>query len=75
MITLPRPDGTLEGYVPGAPSPWPRTAAPSRTRRAFAAAHVVADPLATHDPWLEPAVDWDATLAYRPEFWRSYASR
>jgi hypothetical protein len=35
------------------------------TRVAFAAAHVVADPLSTREPWLEPAIDWDATIAYR----------
>ena len=34
-------------------------------RIALAAAHVVADPLADHDPWLDPAVDWERTLAYR----------
>jgi hypothetical protein len=36
---------------------------------AFAAAHVVADPLAACDPWLEAAVDWEATLAYRRRLW------
>src|SRR5687767_5312526 len=34
-------------------------------RRALAAAHVVADPLSAKEPWLEAAIDWDATLAYR----------
>src|SRR5439155_20976978 len=44
-------------------------AAPPRTRLAVAAAHVVADPLAAVDPWLRPALDWDATLAYRRHLW------
>src|SRR5439155_17103489 len=44
-------------------------AAPPRTRLAVAAAHVVADPLGTVDPWLTPALDWDATLAYRRHLW------
>lgn len=35
------------------------------TRKALAAAHVVADPFSAKDPWLEAAIDWDATLAYR----------
>jgi hypothetical protein len=35
----------------------------------MAAAHVVADPLATADPWLQPALDWEATLAYRRHLW------
>jgi hypothetical protein len=39
------------------------------TRKALAAAHVVADPLSPKDPWLEAAVDWDATLAYRRHLW------
>jgi hypothetical protein len=36
---------------------------------AFAAAHVAADPLAEADPWLDAAVDWDATLAFRRHLW------
>ena len=39
------------------------------TRKALAAAHVVADPLSPKEPWLEPAIDWDATLAYRRHLW------
>jgi hypothetical protein len=38
-------------------------------RVAFAAAHIVHDPLAEHDPWLDQAIDWDATLAYRHHLW------
>jgi len=38
-------------------------------RIALAAAHVVADPLAPGNPWLDAAVDWDATLAYRRYLW------
>ena len=34
-------------------------------RTAIAAVHVVADPLATQEPSLAPAIDWDATLAFR----------
>jgi hypothetical protein len=30
---------------------------------------VVADPLSAKEPWLEPAIDWDATLAYRRHLW------
>lgn len=39
-------------------------------RVVFAAAHVVADPLAGVDPWLTPAIDWDKTIAYREHLWR-----
>ena len=38
-------------------------------RIAYSAAHVVADPLAAIDPWLQCAVDWDATIAYRRYLW------
>ncbi len=38
-------------------------------RIAYSAAHVVADPRAAIDPWLECAVDWEATLAYRHHLW------
>jgi hypothetical protein len=34
-------------------------------RIAYSAAHVVADPRAAIDPWLQCAIDWDATIAYR----------
>ena len=36
---------------------------------AFAAAHVVADPLADNAPGAPAAVDWDATLAFRRHLW------
>src|SRR6185436_13762454 len=39
------------------------------TRKALAAAHVVADPRSMKEPWLEAAIDWDATLAYRRHLW------
>ncbi|MFY9313956.1 MAG: dihydrodipicolinate synthase family protein [Burkholderiales bacterium] len=39
------------------------------TRLAYAAAHVVADPLSAKEPWLEAAIDWDATIAYRRHLW------
>ena len=49
----------------------PTSAAERRpfTRIAYSAAHVVADPLAAVDPWLDAALDWDATIAYRQRLW------
>jgi hypothetical protein len=38
-------------------------------RIAYAAAHVVTDPLADNDPWLDAAVDWDKTIAFREYLW------
>jgi hypothetical protein len=68
-VELPKSDGSLETYVPGAPSPWPAHASPARRRMAFAAAHVVVNPLAAVDPWLDTALDWEATLGYRRHLW------
>jgi hypothetical protein len=38
-------------------------------RVAYAAAHVVVDPLAESDPHSSPVVDWDATLKFRHYLW------
>ena len=67
-IRLPRADRSLAPYrlVGAAPA---RTAAVPFTRIAYSATHVVADPLAVSDPWVEAAVDWDTTLAYRRHLW------
>jgi hypothetical protein len=39
------------------------------SRTVFAAAHVVADPLADRSPGAPAALDWDATLAFRHRLW------
>ena len=39
------------------------------SRIVYAAAHVVANPFAAIDPWLQCAVDWDQTIAYRQHLW------
>ncbi|MCX4726488.1 dihydrodipicolinate synthase family protein [Streptomyces sp. NBC_01306] len=43
--------------------------APLASRTVFSAAHVVADPCADVSPDGPPAVDWDATLAFRRHLW------
>ena len=69
-LKLPRSDGRLAAYtLSGKPIAGVATARPRWNRVAFAAAHVVADPLANVDPWLSAAIDWDATLAYRRYLW------
>ncbi len=68
-ISLPCPDGSSARYRLAPPSPFPQTATPNGIRTVYAAAHVVADPLKLVDPWREPAVDWDATLAFRRHLW------
>ena len=70
VIRLPTAAGTLEPFRLHAPVAWPAPSLPPAWNRvAFAAAHVVADPLADVDPWLGAAIDWDATLAYRRHLW------
>ena len=68
-LTLPTTKGGTEAYSLGPPREFPCTATSDLPRVAFAAAHVVADPLAEGDPWLHEAVDWDATIAYRRHLW------
>ena len=69
-INLPVASGALARYTLPSPRPWPRLAAPPKFNRvAFAAAHVVADARADVDPWLDEALDWDATIAYRRHLW------
>jgi len=68
-IDLPR-NGTIETYtLTGDPIPLARRSAADFTRIAYAAGHVVADPLVDNDPWLTPAIDWDKTLAFRHRLW------
>ena len=67
-IKLPAGDGTVEDYAVREPRQFQRPARPF-TRQALAAAHVVADPLSAKEPWLEAAIDWEATIAYRRHLW------
>ena len=70
MLTLPTKANTLEPYrILGNPLT-PRALTVPLTRTAFAAAHVVSDPLRERNPWdTRPAVDWDATLGFRQSLW------
>ena len=70
QIRLPTPDGGLAPYKLKGPGRFtPATPSQPLTRIAYSAAHVVADPRAAIDPWLQCAVDWDATIAYRERLW------
>lgn len=70
-LFLPTADRRLAAYrVKNAPLPMPaKGETPTLNRVAYAAAHLVADPLADVDPWLDVAVDWDRTLAFRHHLW------
>ncbi|MDK1385295.1 dihydrodipicolinate synthase family protein [Sinorhizobium sp. 8-89] len=71
MTTIDLPlEGRLARYdLVGRPVPLQKRAPADFPRVAFAAAHVVADPLADNDPWLTPAIDWERTLAFRHRLW------
>jgi hypothetical protein len=70
-LTLPLPDlqGRLQTYTLSGSTPVQPAGQPAFNRIAYSAAHVVADPRAAIDPWLQCAVDWDATIAYRRRLW------
>ena len=68
-IELPARDRRLAPFELSAPPPWPQRPASAFDRIAYAAVHVVADPLADGDPSGRAAVDWDATLAFRRHVW------
>jgi hypothetical protein len=66
-IKLPR-ENALEDYAVREPTVFRKPERPF-TRKALGAAHVVADPLSTREPWLDAAIDWDATIEYRRHLW------
>jgi hypothetical protein len=68
-INLPL-DGRIDPYtLTGTPIELKKRDAKDFPRVVYAAAHVVADPLADNDPWLTPAIDWERTLAFRHRLW------
>jgi hypothetical protein len=68
-LQLPLENGRLQSYALSRRTPVDPPAKPAFNRIAYSAAHVVADPLAPLDPWLQAAIDWDATIAYRRRLW------
>lgn len=69
-LLLPRSDGTCSPYTLTSSGSLPSTFPPPRSRVAYAAAHVVCDPLANSAGTVVNAeLDWNATLAYRHYLW------
>ena len=68
-LKLVAPDGSLAPYTLRGAAPVHAGPRPAFNRIAYSAAHVVANPRAAIDPWLQCAVDWDATIAYRQRLW------
>ena len=67
-LNLPTAGGRMMTYIMQPPQSF-RKAEPPFSRIAYAAAHVVADPLADREPWLDAAIDWDTTIAFRRHLW------
>ena len=68
-VKLVRSDGSTYHYTATSEPLEPQQRKGFRTRIAFAAAHVVLDPLRTAEPLTQPVIDWEATLAYREYLW------
>ncbi|TCP47871.1 uncharacterized protein DUF993 [Tamaricihabitans halophyticus] len=69
-ISLPTADGVWSDVELRAPRGWREHPQPYRSRIAFAAAHVVANPLGDNTPGAPSSVDWDSTLAFRQHLFR-----
>ena len=67
-LNLPTAGGALAAYATKAPRNFP-AAKPPFSRVAYAAAHVVPNPLADNDPWLDISIDWERTIAFRQHLW------
>lgn len=65
-VTVSLPDGP---HTLREPLSVPTDATPPTTRIAYAAAHVVADPVAGNAQGEPATLDWDATLAFRRHVW------
>jgi hypothetical protein len=67
-LDLPTVGGRLTPYLMQPPRNF-SAPKPPFSRVAYAAAHVVADTLADREPWLDAAIDWDTTIAFRRHLW------
>jgi hypothetical protein len=68
-LKLPKADRGIETYRLAASRTFPSKLEGTLNRVAFSAAHVVSDSMADVDPWLNAAVDWDRTIAFREHVW------
>jgi hypothetical protein len=68
-LNLPTTAGRLEAFRTRTPRNFPDKQNVPFNRVAYSAAHVVGDPLADRDPWVDAAIDWDKTIAYRRHLW------
>jgi hypothetical protein len=69
-IAIPDVGGAWRTVALNEPRAWQEHPQPYRARVAFAAAHVVADPLGENTPGAPAVIDWDSTLAFRRHLFR-----
>lgn len=68
-LTLPDEGGALTRHTLGEPTFYERPGEALKSRRPFAAAHVVADPLKDNTPESGASIDWETTMAFRRHLW------
>jgi hypothetical protein len=69
LLNLPTISGTIDPFAASPGVSLGSGYGEPATRIAYAAAHVVPDPLAAINPTLDVALDWEATLAFRRYLW------
>jgi len=69
VLSLPTAAGGMEEFNTTLPRAFPETADRPFNRVAYAAAHVVPNPVADNDPWIDTDIDWDRTIAFRRHLW------
>jgi hypothetical protein len=69
QITLPTANGALVNYTLSESRAFPTTCVPPRSRKAYAAAHIVSRQDARAEQPVAEQIDWEATLAYREYLW------
>ena len=68
-IRLPHANGTLNDYILREPGSFLHPTTAPQSRVAYAAAHMVCNPLLTTSHTQPACIDWEATLAYRRHLW------
>jgi hypothetical protein len=68
-LRLPTAEGGLTTYHVEGDFRYPDGGTPATSRIAYAAVHVVADPLSDTTPVSPAAIDWETTLAFRRHVW------
>lgn len=66
---LPRSDGSVSPYTIKGNAPFQVPSGPLQSRKVYAAAHVVCNPVSDHSVNNLPLIDWEHTLQYRRYLW------